>query len=125
MTGRQTKVRAKLKGLHSVDIDDLETWSPGDGASGFNLDAMIGPSESIGEESFGITVCTPECFANEQMSGQSIRSGIHTLFVIEYDYRALRNFIERAAQRSEGKDWHEIAVKLSWLGKWEFADYAP
>jgi len=116
-------VRGKLKGLHSADVFNLETWSPGDEPFGFQLDAMIGPAESEGEESFGMTVCTPEWFAKKQMSGQTIRSGEHTLFLTKYDYRALWNFIERAAQRSEGEDWSEIAAKLSWLGHWEFADY--
>lgn len=118
-------MRAKLKGLHSPDIDDLESWSPGDGPFGLHLDAMIGPSDSKGEESFGITVCTPEWFANEQMRGHPIRSGLHTLFVVKYDYRVLSDYIERAAQRAEGKDWHEIGEKLSSLGRWEFAEYTP
>jgi immunity protein 8 of polymorphic toxin system len=118
-------VRAKLKRLHSPDIDDLESWSPGDEPFGFQVSALIGPADSKGEESFDMIVCTPEWFAREQMRGQAIRSGIHTLFVTRYDYRALWNFIERAAQRSEGNDWHEIGLKLAWLGNWEFADYTP
>ena len=118
-------MRAKLKRLYSPDVPNLETWSPCDGPFGFHLDAMIGPADSKGEESFGITVCTPEWFANELMRDQNIRSGIHTLFVANYDYRALWNYIERAAQRSEGENWSEIGAKLSWLGNWEFADYTP
>jgi hypothetical protein len=117
-------VPAKLKGLHSADVSNLETWFPGDEPFGFQLFAMIGPADSEGEESFDMTVCTPEWFAREQMRGQTIRSGEHTLFVTEYSYRALWNFIERAAQRSEGESWREIAGKLSWLGHWEFADYS-
>jgi hypothetical protein len=125
MIGRQAKVRAKLKGLYSPDINELETWSPDGTSFGFPLEALIGPSESEGAESFSMTVCTPDWFANEGMSGQAIMSGNHTLFVTEHDYRALWQFIERAAQRSEGNNWHEIALKLSWLGRWEFADYTP
>jgi len=118
-------VRAKLKSLNSPDIAKLETWSPGDGPFGFHLDVFIATIDSEGEDRFGITVCTPEWFASEVMRGQAIRSGIHTLFVTTYDYRALWNFIERAAQRSEGANWSEIGAKLSWLGDWEFADYTP
>ena len=43
-------MRGKLKGLHSADVFNLETWSPGDEPFGFQLDAMIGPAESEGEE---------------------------------------------------------------------------
>ena len=116
-------MRAKLKGLHCPEIDDLESWSPGDGPFGISVLALIGPADSTGEESFVLTICTPEWFAAEQMRGQSVRSGTHTLFVTKYDYRAIVNFIERAVHRAEGKTWREIAEQLSWLGHWEFADY--
>ena len=117
-------MRAKLKGLHSPDIDNLETWSPGGGPFGFFLQAMIGPSDGPGEESFNLTVCTPEWFAAHRME-TGIMMGSRTLFVSVYDYRAIRTYLERAAQRTEGKNWREIAESLSWLGEWEFENYQP
>jgi hypothetical protein len=117
-------VRAKLKRLYSPDIPDLENWQPGEGPFGFHLQAMIGPSDTEGAESFDMTVCTPDWFA-EQMQGQAVRSGNHILFVPAYDYRALKSFIERAVQRSEAENWNSLANRLSWLGHWEFADYQP
>lgn len=117
-------MRATLKGLHSPDIDDLENWSPGDEPFGFLLQAMIGPSDGPGEESFDLTVCTPEWFAAHRMEA-GIVMGSRTLFVSAYDYRAVKAFLERAAQRAEGKNWREIAESLSWLGTWEFENYRP
>lgn len=111
-----------LKRLHSPDVQNLESWSPGDEPFGFLLQAMIGPIDSSDEDSFDITVCTPEWFAAKMMSGQSVISGIHTLFVTSYDYHALKAYLQRAAQRHEEKTWPEIAVRLSWLGHWEFAE---
>ena len=49
-------MRAKLKGLHSPDIDNLENWSSGKKPFGFLLQAMIGPGDGPGEESFNLTV---------------------------------------------------------------------
>jgi hypothetical protein len=118
-------MRAKLKRLYSPDIDDLENWSPGDESFGFALEAMIGRVDSDGEESFSMTVCTPEWFAANEMKGQTIRSGVQTLFITHYDYRALKAFIERAVHRAEAENWQALAEKLAWLGYWEFADYRP
>jgi hypothetical protein len=118
-------MRARLKGLSSPDVDDLERWSPDGESFGFLLQALIGPADGPGEESFDFVVCTPDWFAANQMAGQSIRSGHHTLFVGAYDYRALKAFVERAVHAVEADDWRGIAERLSWLGHWEFANYRP
>jgi hypothetical protein len=117
-------MRAKLKGLHCPSIDDLENWSSGEEPFGIFIQAMIGPSDSPGEESFGLTVCTPDWFAANKM-GDGVTSADRTLFVKRYDYRVLLTYLERAAQRTEGKNWTEIAESLSWLGEWEFENYKP
>lgn len=54
-------MQAVLKGLHSIDIADLENYAPHEEDNfGFVLRAMIGPMNREGEESFDITVCTPK-----------------------------------------------------------------
>jgi hypothetical protein len=116
-------MRAKLKGLHSPDIVDLISWSPGDDDFGFLLQIMIGPSDTEGFESFDVMVCTPRWF-EEQLKGQKIRSGEHTLFMDSYDYCALVNYIEKRVHSFEAVDWQGLVAKLSSLGRWEFADYA-
>ena len=115
-------MRAKLKKLQSPDIQNLESWSPGGEPFGFLLQAMIGPVDGSDEDAFDIMVCTPEWFATEMMAGQPVLSGIHTIFVASYDYHALKSYLQRAAQRYEEETWPEIALRLSWLGHWEFAD---
>ena len=85
---------------------------------------MVGPVDGKGEESFGVTVCSPSWFAAE-MGKEEIRSGHHTIFMREYNYEILRAFIERAIHRIEAPTWKELAEKLSWLGHWEFDDYKP
>lgn len=118
-------VRAKLKRLHSPDVWDLEKYSPGDVPFGFLLQAMIGPLDTDGEDLFQFVVCTPDWFADNLLRPTKIISGEHTLFVTEYDYKALRGFIERAVHREEAATWDDLARQLSWLGDWEFSDYDP
>jgi hypothetical protein len=115
-------MRATLKRLHSPDVGDLSVWSPPEEDFGFLLEAMIGPSDFAGEEAFALTVCTPAWFKAHRLEGTKIRAGVHTLFVNEYDYRALRAFIERAVHGVEADDWPALARKLAWLGQWVFAD---
>jgi hypothetical protein len=84
---------------------------------------MVGPSGSVGEESFGITVCTPEWF--EQNMKDSVTSGRHYLFVKEYDYQELKSFLIKYCSTSMGNSWAEVAEKVARIGYWEFEDYKP
>ena len=83
---------------------------------------MIGPAGGDGEESFDLTVCTPDWFRDHRM-GHGMIMGSHTLFVAKYDYPAIKRFLERAAQRVEADNWPALAQCLSCLGHWEFADF--
>jgi hypothetical protein len=114
-------MRAKLRYLHSTDIDDLENWTPGPDF-GVSIQILVGPIDAEGEESFQVTVCSPRWFA-EQMSETEIRSGHHVIFMLEYNYRRLLAFIEHAIHRTEAATWSELGAKLSWLGQWEFEEY--
>jgi len=112
---------AKLKDLHSTDAE-LETFRP-DGPFGINVFAMVGPASEPGEESFQFTVCTPEWFA-QNMKGDFML-GSHFLFVREYDYDALKEFLSGCCRKCMGATWREVAQKLSWFGHWEFENYMP
>jgi hypothetical protein len=115
------KVAAELKNLYSPDVPDLKEFRPNDDAFGILVQAMIGPRGSTGEESFDMTVCTPDWFAG-QMNGRMM-SGRHYLFVEQYDYAALRLYIEHFCRLCIADSWREVAEKLSRWGYWEFEDY--
>ena len=42
----------------------------------------------------------------------------------KYDYDRLVKMVELYCDSCEGKNWRDVAQKLSRLGKWEFEDYS-
>jgi hypothetical protein len=118
-------MQAVLKGLHSTDIADVESYLPErDDNFGFVLRAMVGPLSEPGEESFDITVCTPKWLI-EKYGDSDVLLGLHKLIVFKYDYSAVRKFIEKYLMRCSGDSWPEVAQKVSLLGQWEFEEYRP
>ncbi len=115
-------MKAKLKRLYSPDVD-LPTYHPEEPEKfGFLLQAMIGPEEEEGEDSFGIIVCSVKWF-QDHYSEEIPLFGFHFLFVSEYDISEISKKVEKYCEACSGENWLEIAQKLSKIGKWEFEDY--
>jgi hypothetical protein len=118
-------MQAVLKGLHSTDIADVETYQPErEDTFGLVLRAMVGPTGEPGEESLDITICTPKWLI-EKYGDSDVLLGLHKLIVFKYDYPAVRKFIEKYLMRCSGDTWAEVAQKVSLLGQWEFEGYRP
>ena len=115
-------IRAELKRLYSTHIVDLENFRP-NGPFGFSVQAIVGPAGGKGEESFDFTLCTPEWLASHMSA--SIAPGRHFLFVNNFNYSALENYVRDFCYSCEGASWHAVAEKVGRLGKWEFEDYVP
>jgi hypothetical protein len=116
-------MRPLLKRLHSPDIFDLKSFSPeDDDCFGFLLQAMFGPEDGEGEESFDIVVCTPK-WLGQLLAKDIVLSGRHYLFVKEYNLETIRSFLEQYARQCSGETWQDVAQKLSRIGHWEFEDY--
>lgn len=118
-------MRAKLKALHSPDVD-LETFSPADPTNfGFLLQAMIGPEGQDGADSFDIEVCTPKWLMDQHTLGASpdVVWGMNRMFVFIYDLRQIRGALDRYCERCVGEDWPALVAKLAKIGAWEFENY--
>ena len=115
--------RAALRRLHSPDVHDLKTFVPPDPFRfGLLIQAMIGPEDEDGEESFDFFVCTPQ-WLNEELEHKQHVLGRHRLFVRRYDMLSIERVMKHLCSQAAGSDWSEISEFLSRYGKWEFEDY--
>ena|SRR5260370_436671 len=115
-------VKGELKRLHSPDVYDLRAYKPNK-PFGILVQALVGPLGIDGEESFDFVLCTSEWFAESMEAG--IKSGRDHVFIREFDYDVLWDFVKRYCESCLGNSWAAVAQKLSRLGKWEFQDYIP
>lgn len=108
-----------LRGIHSPDVADLQTFVPSRSAFAILVQLMVGPCEGPGEESFDVLVCSPEWLRQQ---GTPV-VGRHHLIVRTYGYTDLVAFVEHYLDDCEGADWRDVACKVGRLGRWEFEDY--
>jgi hypothetical protein len=92
---------------------------PGSAAFASLVQFLVGPDDGPGAESFDTLVCAPEWLRDQA----AIVDDRHHLIVPRYDYDAILRFVEDFLETCEGKDWDEVACKVSRLGHWEFEDY--
>lgn len=100
---------------------------PGDPAEfAFGVQLVIGPADGPGEESFELTVCSPEWLAERCRSGELV-NGLHHVIVgwDTYDEQVLRGWLEARVNAVEAATWDGIASQLRFLGGWEFESYRP
>ncbi len=116
-------MQAEIKSFHSPDIDDLEQNMPQEADNfSFYLEMSIGPKKGEGEVIFGVTVCTPKCFAEEFKQSEVIFP-INRVFVFKYDFNQIMTRLEHFVGTRSGDSWNEIATKISKVAYWEFEDY--
>jgi hypothetical protein len=95
-------MRAALKYLQSPDIDDLATFCPKEPSKFcFLLQMMVGPAAEEGAESFDVTVCTPQWLI-EHCPTDVILEGRHYLFVMEYDFAQIQNYLQQRIEACVG-----------------------
>lgn len=88
---------------------------------------IIGPADAPGEESFDVTVCTPERLATASRRIGGIYDARHHVVVNldEFNQRALRAWLASRVHDAEADSWPELGQRLGRLGQWEFEDYLP
>jgi hypothetical protein len=119
-------MNAKLKSIDSPDAPsgDLHAFKPDHHKQfGLSVTATIGPADEPGGELFTFTVCTAEWLAQPLPKGYTFQR--HTLLIEHWDPALIERAIADLCQRTSGRDWPEIAQKLSRYAYWEFEDYRP
>ncbi|HEX9502999.1 MAG TPA: immunity 8 family protein [Patescibacteria group bacterium] len=116
-------MQSEVKSIISAEIVDFNTYRPIDEKSfSFLLMVAVGPKGTMEEELFDIEVCTPKWLMDNHNLGEMVL-GQHKLIVFEFDMQRILEKVKRLFDSCSGKDWNEIAIKLSRIGHWEFEDY--
>jgi hypothetical protein len=114
--------------LKSLDLDPDPSMLHGDPSEFAMLARMIvGPPGTLGEESFDVTVCSPEWLAKTCREVGGIYNGRHHLVVNveDFDVRAVLAWLAARVQEVQAESWPQICERLGRLGYWEFEDYRP
>jgi hypothetical protein len=116
-------INAKVRGIFSVEMDELELHVPLD-TQNFSavVRVMVGPRDGDGEESFDINVCSPE-WLKERVELDGFALGLHRLFIESYDPARIRKLITKFVEKYSGESWQELGLKLSRIAYWEFQDH--
>lgn len=113
---------AELKGLMTQSLESLEDFHPSDHEFfEVKVEACIGTKDIEGGDIFVITVVTPK-YLDQKYSHQDAPFLLHTLLVKEWNPGLIRERIRKMVTSVSGKDWPELAQKLSRYGYWEFED---
>ena len=87
---------------------------------------MVGPADGPGEESFYVTVCSPEWLAARSAAEGFVDVRHHLVVTVDqYDEGRLRRWFSDRISQAEGPEWSAIGLRLSRIGAWEFEDYTP
>ncbi|WP_331842910.1 immunity 8 family protein [Pantoea agglomerans] len=115
-------MKAELKTLGN-DLCDLDVYFPEE-IDNFvmSLTLTIGPMNEVASNYFYVRVCTPEWLCKRHWLPELMR---HTLLVRKYDLDEITKTITDYIDQCEGRDWMEIAHKLSRVFAWENEDYQP
>jgi hypothetical protein len=101
----------------------VSDYAPEDpGMFGILVQAIVGPSDGEGEESFDFVVCSSRWF-DAQGYDKGFAWPRHHLFLERWDYAIVERAITDVVERAEGADWNSVAEKIARYGHWEFEDY--
>lgn len=102
--------------MHSPD---LATGSePDSDAFEILVQAEIGLRDDSGGDTFSFVVASPRA-----LTGRDSRWGRGHLLMDTFSWRAVEDALRKLISSTPGKDWNDIAMKLSRELHWEFENY--
>jgi hypothetical protein len=123
-------MRAEIRSIRSSDADVLdsglpvEEWQPSDPETFYvYLEIEVGVRDELGEDVFGVDVCSPKWLLHQEGAGKGYLWARHRLILWRWNFKLVRQAIEELVRRVEGPDWTSVANELARYMKWEFEDY--
>jgi len=113
----------EIKSQSLIDGGPLESYEP-ENLENFRLTLrlMIGPRGQPGEESFDITICTPQALA-EECAADGFVVGRHRLVVASWNPSMIMRVLGKLISHCDSETWPEVGAKIARLALWEFEDY--
>ncbi len=119
---------AVIRGMWCDAIDmPLEEYQPENpDCFGIRITLRVGSDTEVGANDFDLLVCTPRWLeVTLRYEWGRAQWGRHMLVVLEYDLDLIKERIVSYVEGCTGKDFWEIAQKISRIASWEFEDYQP
>jgi hypothetical protein len=116
-------MRAAVRHFISPDVD-LDHFKPEDPENfSFLLQALVGPADSIGEESLQFLVTTMQALA-QTVEADGVVFGRSLVIVSQPDIPRILASVRSAIERPEADSWAVLAQRLARLGIYEFEDFS-
>ncbi|WP_428826691.1 Imm8 family immunity protein [Azonexus sp. IMCC34842] len=116
-------MRAIINSMWCDELDvPLEKYQPENPKCfGLRISLRIGSDEGSGTNDFDIYVVTPDWLELMlRYEWDRAHWGLHMLMVLEYDFDLINNRIRKYIEECTGKDFLELALKISRIAAWEF-----
>lgn len=117
-------MKAKLKGIYSIDLPEGQPSLPEDPENCWIvLQADIGLDDGTqAADTFTFYICTPKKLS-AIVKEEKHQLGRHLIIVDQFDWELLESTIVKICDEATGENWEEIAEQISRYGHWEFEDY--
>ena|SRR5690349_9237770 len=117
-------MKAHVNSKVCVDVPEVWNWVPNDPTDVYYYMELTIGTGGKAADLFGLTVSTPEALSKRMRTlGQQIVSGRHHLILLDYSWDKVLQFVDDVIDKSQGKNWEEIALRLARHFQWEFEDY--
>lgn len=97
----------------------VEYWGDDPCEFSVQLQVEVSAEEGAGSEAFGVTIMSPAQLAREMESGsEEVELAHGCLFMLDYDERAVVEFLQRLITRSDATTWGELAQSTGRYFDW-------
>jgi Immunity protein 8 len=113
-------VEAEFKGITWLEDIPIEEYDPDPGKPfSIELSVLIGPKDAPGEELFLVDVSNA-LFLRQEAAHSGPRLVVSTILVERFRVDAVERIVRSFCAGCRGESWHEVALKLTRLGRWEY-----
>jgi hypothetical protein len=113
-------MEAELKQVSWAEPTPLDQYQP-DPTKPFSVEVTlhIGPKDGRGVDLFYVDVSNP-AFLSVQLNAEGARLLQHTILVDDFLITDVERIVRDFCRTCTGETWHEVALLLMRLGRWEY-----